>query len=132
MVAGIVLAFSRHALLASGVVGIAVQIGAVCLMIWARLVFGRRSFHAAANPTSGGLVTTGPYRFVRHPIYAAATYFVWAGALENRVPMAMVGALLVTAGAGLRMFAEERLLNTMYPHYQAYASHTARIVPFLI
>ena len=31
----------------------------------------------------GGLVTTGPYRYVRHPIYAAATYFAWAGALDT-------------------------------------------------
>jgi hypothetical protein len=41
-------------------------IGVQCLaalMIWARLTFGLRSFHPAANPTRGGLVTTGPYIF---------------------------------------------------------------------
>jgi protein-S-isoprenylcysteine O-methyltransferase Ste14 len=42
----------------------------------ARVTFGRRSFHAAANPTAGGLVTTGPYRLIRHPIYTAACLFV--------------------------------------------------------
>jgi len=45
-------------------------------MLWARLTFGGRSFHAGANPTAGGVVTTGPYRFVRHPIYAAILYFL--------------------------------------------------------
>ena len=109
--------------------GITVQVAAVCLMVWARLVFGRRSFHAAANPTSGGLVTSGPIatsatRFTRRRPTSSGPA-LWSTAC----PMAMVGALLVTAGAGLRMFAEERLLNTMYPHYQAYASRTARIVP---
>ena len=79
--------------------GIAVQAAAIVLMVWARLTFGRRSFHAAANPTSGGLVTSGPYRFVRHPIYAAACYFVWAGALDHRSLTAVLGALLLTAGA---------------------------------
>jgi protein-S-isoprenylcysteine O-methyltransferase Ste14 len=34
----------------------------------ARVTFGGRSFHVGANPTEGGLVTKGPYRFVRHPI----------------------------------------------------------------
>ena len=132
MVAGIAVAFSQHALIASGVPGITVQIAAVCLMAWARLVFGRRSFHAAANPTSGGLVTSGPYRYLRHPIYAAATYFVWAGALGHRAPIGFAGAVMLTAGAAMRMYAEESLLTTMYPHYGAYAARTARIVPFLI
>jgi len=43
-------------------IAIALQLMAVALMIWARITFGRRSFHAAANATAGGLVTTGPYR----------------------------------------------------------------------
>ena len=50
-------------------IAIALQLIAIALMVWARVTFGRRSFHAAANPTAGGLVTTGPYRFIRHPIY---------------------------------------------------------------
>jgi hypothetical protein len=41
------------------------------------LTFGARSFHAGANPTDGGVVTAGPYRFFRHPIYAAILYFLW-------------------------------------------------------
>src|SRR5512136_773488 len=70
----------RKSLFGRGPVAITIQIGAVCLMVWARSTFGTRSFHAAANPTEGGLVTTGPYRFVRHPIYAAVCLFVGAGA----------------------------------------------------
>ena len=53
------------------------------LMIWARVAFGRRSFHLAANPTDGGLVTTGPYRFIRHPIYTAVCVFAGAGAAAH-------------------------------------------------
>src|SRR5713101_347897 len=65
-------------LIASNPIGITVQILALGLMLWARVTFGRRSFHAGANPTAGGLVTRGPYRFLRHPIYAAAMYLIWA------------------------------------------------------
>src|SRR5690349_14967955 len=48
--------WQERALLAGGWLGQAVQVLAVGLMLWARWTFGRRSFHAAANPTAGGLV----------------------------------------------------------------------------
>jgi protein-S-isoprenylcysteine O-methyltransferase Ste14 len=118
--------FARHAWSA------AIQLGALGLMVWARVTFGRRSFHASANPTSGGLVTSGPYAFLRHPIYAAAIYFTWAAVLDYRTPLTLVGAVLVMMGAGLRMYAEESLLVTTYPEYQAYKARTARVVPYLL
>jgi len=75
MVAALVGLIYGHSLLGESPVPIGVQVLAVALMIWARVTFGGRSFHAAANPTEGGVVTSGPYRFLRHPIYAAALYF---------------------------------------------------------
>src|SRR5208283_5319165 len=62
---------------ASGYIAITVQLIAVLLMIWARTTLGRRSFHSAPDPTQGGLVTTGPYAYIRHPIYASILYFLW-------------------------------------------------------
>jgi protein-S-isoprenylcysteine O-methyltransferase Ste14 len=110
---------------------IALQVLALALMVWARLTFGRRSFHAAANPTEGGLVTTGPYRFVRHPIYAAACLFGWAGvAAHPAIDSALLGALLL-AGALVRLLCEERLVVERYPEYREYARRTKRLVPFV-
>jgi protein-S-isoprenylcysteine O-methyltransferase Ste14 len=132
MVAGLVWMLVKRVLLARSGAALAVQIAAVLLMVWARITFGRRSFHAAANPTSGGLVTTGPYAYVRHPIYAAVTYFAWAGALDHHTAVSVAGALLLTCGAFVRMLAEEQLLMEMYPAYAAYRARTARVVPFLL
>jgi len=53
--------FVIHHLIASNPILLVVQASAVLLMLWARVTFGRRSFHATANTTEGGLVTTGPY-----------------------------------------------------------------------
>ena len=69
----------RRSLFAHGIALVAAQVAAVGLMAWARLVFGGRSFHAGADPTVGGLVMTGPYRIIRHPIYTAILLFLWAG-----------------------------------------------------
>src|SRR5262245_38880885 len=83
VVVAVVSLLFRRSLFARGPVLIGIQAAAAALMLWARLTFRGRSFHAGANPTAGGLVTTGPYRFVRHPIYSAILFFVWAGAGSN-------------------------------------------------
>ena len=132
MVAGIVAMYYAHALLAHRPLLLAIQGAAALLMIAARVTFGRRSFHAAANPTAGGLVTTGPYAFVRHPIYAAVIYFAWAGTIETPTSGAIVGALLITAAATIRMLAEERLLVERYPEYRDYMARVKRVVPYVI
>jgi protein-S-isoprenylcysteine O-methyltransferase Ste14 len=124
------LAFQK-VLLGAGPVTIGIQVLAVLLMIWARLTFGLRSFHAAANPTSGGLVTRGPYRWLRHPIYSAVLYFVWAGIAAHPSGSSILVALLASASLGVRMYGEERLLREMYPEYTEYARHTARVLPFI-
>jgi protein-S-isoprenylcysteine O-methyltransferase Ste14 len=132
MVVGLAWLMLRHEILARSWVGIAIQALAILLMAAARLTFGRRSFHATANPTAGGLVTTGPYRFWRHPIYAAVLYFMWAAALDHHSASAIAAAMLVTVGAAVRMYAEETLLVTAYPDYAAYSARTARVVPFVL
>jgi protein-S-isoprenylcysteine O-methyltransferase Ste14 len=132
MVAGIAGLYYSRALFGSRPAALAIQIAAALLMIYARVTFGRRSFHAAANPTKGGLVTSGPYAFLRHPIYAAVIYFVWAGALDHAAPRAIAWAALITVGAVVRMLMEERLLLARYPEYAGYRARVKRVVPFVL
>ena len=112
-------------------VAIIFEVIAVALFVWARLTFGQRSFHAAANPTAEGLVTTGPYRFIRHPIYTAVCLFGWAGILMQwSLINALLGALLI-AGAVARMLCEEYLLIEDYPEYREYSLSTKRMLPYI-
>lgn len=125
------LLFTKH-LFAAGPIGITVQVSAAALMVWARITFGARSFHAAANPTAGGLVTHGPYRLLRHPIYASIIYFVWAGVLSPPRADSVVAAAGVTACLIVRMLLKEQLLRRQYADYQRYAARTKRLIPFLL
>lgn len=131
-VCGIGLLALKNNLISPNPFGFIVQALAVGLMVWARLVFGKRSFHAGANPTEGGLVTHGPYRFLRHPIYAAVMYFVWAGVLSFRSTEAIALAVVVTLCLGVRMFLEEQFLIAAYPEYKEYSKKAKRLIPFLV
>jgi protein-S-isoprenylcysteine O-methyltransferase Ste14 len=120
-----------HALFSWSPITIGLQVCAGLLMLWARLTFGIRSFHGAATPTEGGLVTTGPYRHIRHPIYTSIVLFVWAGAVANRSFAVVAMAAMATVGALVRMLCEEQLLVQRYPEYASYAKMTNRMIPYL-
>jgi len=112
-------------------IAIALQLIAIGLMVWARVTFGRRSFHAAANPTVGGLVTTGPYRIIRHPIYTAACLLGWAAIVVHWSLVGVALGILLLLGALVRMRCEEHLVKQKYPEYVEYARVTKRMVPYL-
>ena len=121
----------NNGILSTNPIGIIVQVCAAALMIWARITFGSRSFHATANTTAGGLVTNGPYRFLRHPIYAAIIYFAWAAALSDRRIYILGAATFISVGLIARMLIEEKFLNSEYSDYKSYSEKTVRLIPFL-
>jgi protein-S-isoprenylcysteine O-methyltransferase Ste14 len=131
-VAGLAGLLYKRSLFATGPLGISLQVLAFLLMVWARRTFGMRSFHATANPTAGGLVTTGPYRFVRHPIYAAILYFTAVAVATHPSAWSAAMGALIAFGLGVRIVAEEKLVREMYPEYDEYAQRTKRVIPYVL
>jgi protein-S-isoprenylcysteine O-methyltransferase Ste14 len=131
MVGGLVALLAMRKIFSSSPLVISLQVVAFLLMLWARVAFGRRSFHAEAHPTEGGLVTGGPYRYIRHPIYAAVCLFIWAGVIGHWSWNAALCGALVLAGAILRIFCEEPLVAARYPEYAQYKATTWRMIPYV-
>lgn len=129
MVVGIAGLLKIGVLFSTQPITIVIQVLAVALLIWARITFGRRSFHAAANPTAGGLVTSGPYHYIRHPIYTAACLFCWAAIATHLSLLSALFGVLMLVGSLMRMFSEEHLVVQRYPEYEEYSRVTKRMLP---
>ena len=86
-----------------------------------------RSFSVMAE--ARGLVTDGPYRLVRHPLYLAEQIAI-AGAFIQFASLSAALLVVVQLAFQLqRMRNEEAVLARAFPDYAAYARRTPRLVP---
>jgi protein-S-isoprenylcysteine O-methyltransferase Ste14 len=78
------------------------------------------------------VVQDGPYRFVRHPLYASRIVLIFGAALTLGSWVALVPAFVNALLLVVRTSLEDRLLTTELPGYRAYATRVpARLVPGL-
>jgi protein-S-isoprenylcysteine O-methyltransferase Ste14 len=130
MIAGLMGLLAMRNLFSSSPFIISLQCVAFLLFLWARITFGRRSYHIVADPTERGLVMGGPYRYIRHPIYAAMCLFTLAGVAGHWTWSSAVLGGLVLACAVTRIICEEALVAARYPEYAQYAATTWRMIPY--
>ncbi len=131
MIGGLLGLIVLRAILSPSPVVISLQVAAFLLFIWARATLGWRSYHVAANPTEGGVVMSGPYRYIRHPIYAAFSIFTAVGIATHWSWGAGICGAVIVGSALLRMLCEEALVAAQYPEYRQYATKTWRIIPYV-
>lgn len=128
---GLVYLVNENYILSLNPIAIVLQLSSIAFMIWARITFGLRSFHFTANTTKGELVTTGPYRWLRHPIYAAVIYFSLASVISYPYLDTIIAFVLISGGLFVRMLLEEKSLLLTYDNYAEYSKHTKRIIPYI-
>ncbi len=78
---------------------------------------------------TGELVVSGPYRWVRHPMYAAGFVLLWAEPRwpTNDLAFAVAASMYLWLGA---LHEERRLLNYYGDSYRSYAQRTPRFFPY--
>jgi len=115
MVVGIIGLYGTNALFSRSSSVIAAQILAVALMLWARAAFGSRSFHAAADPTSGGGLQSVDY-FVLQLLNRQIPTLKHLQASRYVHPERLYDELLRLAGE-LATFATPERRARNYPQY---------------
>lgn len=113
--------------------GLAVFIAALVLFRATHKALGRNWSVTLAVRQEHALVTTGVYRFVRHPMYSA--FWLWAIAqaltLQNWVA-GLSGLIGFGTLYAFRVGREEALMRATFgAAWDAYAARTPRVVPFL-
>lgn len=77
------------------------------------------------------LVTGGPYRFVRHPLYLGEQIAIAGVLLQYLSPAVLFVFAVQVAFQFYRMSCEEKVLAATFPEYTDYAKRTWRILPGL-
>jgi protein-S-isoprenylcysteine O-methyltransferase Ste14 len=80
-------------------------------------------------PEARALVVRGPYRLIRHPLYAFEIVSMLGIILQFKQPYALLQAALLIALQMTRMHYEERVLTATFSSYAPYAQKTARLIP---
>lgn len=81
---------------------------------------------------SAQLIVSGPYRFIRHPMYTslllvALGFVLYNGHMMNVVSFAILVVVLFT-----KAINEERFLSEKFTGYRDYMSRTSRFLPYVV
>ncbi len=122
-----------HVSTAGGYALAAVTLVGIAMMWWARIYLGRLWSSAITRKEDHRLIDTGPYAYVRHPIYTGLIAALAATAAAQATPSALAGAALLICGLWLKARAEELFLADELGAeiYGDYCRRVPMLVPFL-
>jgi protein-S-isoprenylcysteine O-methyltransferase Ste14 len=110
--------------------GVALTAAGLLFTAWARVHLGRNWSGNVTVKEGHTLITTGPYRWVRHPIYSGILAALIGTALAVGTARAFVGAGLILLGFFIKLQVEEARMRETFPaDYAEYSARTARLIP---
>jgi protein-S-isoprenylcysteine O-methyltransferase Ste14 len=111
-------------------VGVGVAVFGGALFIWTLRNLGKNLTDTVVTRREHTLVTTGPYRWVRHPFYVAAALTLLGNSLAAANWFLLGGGMLVFTLLAIRTRIEEaELLARFGGAYEEYMGRTHRFLP---
>lgn len=115
-------------------VGVGIALLGFALLQWAQNTLGKNWSDTPRMIKEQALITSGPYQFIRHPIYTAfllilgSTLFISANGL---IGIAWIGMTVLEVASRVR-FEENLMLEYFGEQYHEYIQRTGKLFPKLI
>jgi protein-S-isoprenylcysteine O-methyltransferase Ste14 len=123
--------FWSHSLV-SGILADIVTLLGVMFMIWSRITLGKNWSANVTLKEGHELITSGPYAYVRHPIYSGLLLMILGLAIYAGSFLGFFVFLLFLFGARYKAHKEEKLLLEYFPQeYPAYKKKVWTLIPFV-
>jgi protein-S-isoprenylcysteine O-methyltransferase Ste14 len=101
--------------------------------VWARATLGRNWSGTITLKEGHELIESGPYRFVRHPIYTGLLAMFLATAIAFGHLGGFVAVGVAFASFWIKLIEEEKLMRQQFPEqYRSYEQRVKRIIPFVL
>ena len=111
--------------------GTALVAAGLSYAVWARRHLGRNWSSNVVVKEDHALIRTGPYRYVRHPIYTGIILAFFGMALFIGEWRALLGTACVFLSFLIKSRAEEVQMVKLFPQYGEYRRETAALVPMI-
>lgn len=110
--------------------GLVMVVAGTVINLWGRVVLGRNWANQIKIYDNHTLVTSGPFRYLRHPLYSSLMLMAYGGCLlySNWLGVLLTSAAFVPM-MNYRAAQEEVLLKRAFPEYEAYCQKAGRFLP---
>ncbi len=114
-------------------IGITLCVSGAILAIWSRHLLGRNWSLAVQIKEDHQLVRSGPYQYVRHPIYTALLLLFTGNAIMVGDWRGVLAVVIVFVSLWWKLKIEERWLTQRFGQaYSEYRMHTKALVPLVL
>lgn len=112
------------------IIGVIITAAGIGFAMWARAYLGGNWSSSVTVKVEHQLIRTGPYRWVRHPIYSGMILALLGTALVRGQVRGFVAVVLAYVGFRIKSKIEERaMIGTFGTEYEAYSRTTGAIIP---
>lgn len=112
-------------------VGLAVLVAGLGFSVWARVHLGRNWSGAVTVKEDHELIRSGPYGYVRHPIYTGILTGVIGTVICSGTVRAALALLIIAVALIRKLRTEEALMRETFPgQYEQYCEEVPPLVPF--
>jgi protein-S-isoprenylcysteine O-methyltransferase Ste14 len=113
-------------------IALALLYGGLAFAVWARVHLGGNWSGSVTIKAGHELVSSGPYAWVRHPIYTGLLAAALGTAIASATLRAALGFVIISVALLRKLHKEEAFMRETFPHeYPRYCAQVPALLPFI-